>query len=576
VAGRVANNQDCNDANPNIRPTAAETCNNVDDNCNGQVDEGNPGGGGACSTGQSGVCAAGTLTCTSGSVQCVRNVEPSTELCNALDDDCDGLTDEGFPGLGTPCTVGLGACQRTGVIQCNAAHTATECSATPGSPTAPACDGLDNDCDGVVDEPVITATADITTTAYQDIEVQPYYYSASSCAGGVNGTGTDALAGGGLAMSVGTSGIGFQPLTSTGAPNGSSTTVSSLTYSDVALAQAGDGFVIAGIWQINNAEIDIYYVDAMGTARTYRYTQFKLPAGCSGSGCHTLDSLRVVRGNGKRVTLVWREDTVGVRLAQVEPCFISGSWELRAPGCSSTSLTPITVVANAAVVPGIGADSTHQDWVATQTCASAATPRRLGITYRPSATQVSFFQVNEDGTSKAADSSVYSVSSPRTLAEPDVSYFKDGAGGDQFFVAYVTKDSGSSNADLNYWLTNDPTWHYAYLAYATSNGVDSIQRPRVSVTASRIWMTALRYLGAAEEPTAFKRQVMTRQTDLTGARVPLGSAVEVSPTSGSCGDAACRPGDKSGFSSFAAFGRVYYSAAGSSPSGSYASALTCN
>ncbi|MEW5743487.1 MAG: putative metal-binding motif-containing protein [Myxococcota bacterium] len=576
VSGRVANNQDCNDANAAVRPTATESCNNVDDNCNAQVDEGNPGGGGACSTGQSGVCAAGTLTCTSGSVQCVRNVAPSAETCNALDDNCNGQTDEGFTGLGTSCTAGLGVCLRTGVIQCNAAHTGTECSVTAGSPTAAACDGLDNDCDGVVDEPAITSTSDLTTTAFQDLEVQPYYYSSASCAGGVNGTGTDARAGGGLVMSVGSSGISFQPLTSAGAPNGSITTVTSLTYSDVALAQAGDGFVIAGIWEFNNAEIDIYYVDAIGTSRTYRYTQFKLPAGCSGTGCHTLDSLRVVRGNGKRVTLVWREDTVGVRMAQVEPCNISGSWELRAPGCASTTLTPLTVVANAAVVPGIGADSTHQDWVSSQTCPSAATQRRLGITYRPSATQVSFFQVNEDNTSKAADQTVYTVTSPRTLAEPDVSYFKDGAAADQFFVAYVTKDPGSPDADLNYWLTNDPTWHYAYLDYATQNGADSILRPRVSATASRIWMTALRYLDAAEEPTSFKRQVMTRQTDLTGARVPLGSSVEVSPTFGGCGDAACRPGDKSGFTAFASFGRVYYSGSGSSPSGSYASTLTCN
>ncbi|MEW6434085.1 MAG: putative metal-binding motif-containing protein [Myxococcota bacterium] len=576
VSGRVTNNSDCNDMNPAIKPGAAESCNNVDDNCNGQVDEGNPGGGAACSTGQSGVCAAGTLTCTSGTVTCVRNVAPSAERCNALDDDCNGQTDETFSGLGTSCTAGLGVCLATGTIQCNAAQTGTQCSATPGSPTAAACDGLDNDCDGVVDEPVITSTTDVTTTAWQDLEVAPYYYSSASCAGGVNGAGTDARAGGGLAMSVGASGISFQPLTTTGAPNGGVTTVTSLTYADVDLAQAGDGYVIAGIWDYNKAEIDIYYVDAMGTPRTYRYTQFKLPSGCSGTGCHTLDSLRLVRGNGKRVTLVWREDTVGVRLAQVEPCNISGTWELRAPGCASTTLTPVTVVANAAVLPGLGADSTHQDWVSSQTCPAAATLRTLGVAYRPSATTVSFFQVKEDGTGKSADTPVYSVSSPRTLAEPDVGYFKDGAGADQFFVAYVTKDPGSPDADLNYWLTNDPTWHYAYLAYATQNGADSIARPRVSVTASRIWMTALRYLTPAEEPSAFKRQVMFRMTDLSGARVPLGSAVEVSPTFGACGDAACRPGDKGGFTANAAFGRVYYSGSGSSPSGSYASTLTCN
>ena len=38
--GYVANNNDCNDANPDINPGAAELCNNVDDNCNGAIDGG--------------------------------------------------------------------------------------------------------------------------------------------------------------------------------------------------------------------------------------------------------------------------------------------------------------------------------------------------------------------------------------------------------------------------------------------------------------------------------------------------------------------------------------------------------
>jgi hypothetical protein len=576
VTGRADNNQDCDDTRAAVKPGAAESCNSMDDDCDGLVDEGNPGGGAACSTGQSGVCAAGTRTCTMGVLACVGNVGPTAEKCNALDDDCDGLTDETFTTLGAACTSGLGVCARSGVLQCNAAGTGTQCSASPGSPTAAACDGLDNDCDGVVDEPAVTSTANVSTTPWQDLEVQPYYASSTSCAGGVNGSGTDARAGGGLAMAVGASGISFQPLTVAGAPNGGVTTVTSLTYADVDLAQAGDGFVIAGIWDINKAEIDLYYVDAMGGARTYRFTEFRLPAGCSGAACHTLDSLRVVRGNGKRVTLVWREDTVGLRMAQVEPCNVSGVWELRAPGCTNTALTPVTVVASAAVLPGVGADSAHQDWVATQACAPVATPRRVGVAYRPSATSIAFFQVNEDGAAKSADSTVYSVTSPRSLAEPDVSFFKDGAGADQFFVAYVTRDAGATNADLNYWLTNDPTWHYAYLAYATQNGVDSIARPRTSASASRIWMTALRWLDAGEESSAFKKQVMFRMSDLAGARVPLGSSVEVSPTFGACGDAACRPGDKGGFTSNAGFGRVYYSGAGATPAGSYASTLSCN
>ena len=44
----------------------------------------------ACSTGQAGVCSAGTTTCDQGAIACQQNAGPGPELCNGLDDDCDG------------------------------------------------------------------------------------------------------------------------------------------------------------------------------------------------------------------------------------------------------------------------------------------------------------------------------------------------------------------------------------------------------------------------------------------------------------------------------------------------------
>jgi hypothetical protein len=120
-----------------------EQCNGVDDNCDGAVDEGNPGGGQACSTGAPGVCAAGTTSCSGGGIVCTPNQAPGAELCNMLDDDCDGVVDEGFPDV----TCGVGACQRT-VSSCSLG---TPQTCTPGQPSAEICDGIDNDCDGVVD-----------------------------------------------------------------------------------------------------------------------------------------------------------------------------------------------------------------------------------------------------------------------------------------------------------------------------------------------------------------------------------------------------------------------------------------
>ena len=67
----------------------------------------------------------------------------ATEICDGIDNNCNGAVDEGF---GTT-TCGLGACQRT-VTACVNGIPQT---CTPGSPTAEVCNGIDDDCDGVVD-----------------------------------------------------------------------------------------------------------------------------------------------------------------------------------------------------------------------------------------------------------------------------------------------------------------------------------------------------------------------------------------------------------------------------------------
>ncbi|SEU37220.1 Alpha-tubulin suppressor [Myxococcus fulvus] len=146
---------DCNDFDSATYPGALETCNGTDDNCDSEVDEGNPSGGDECSTGLVGVCAKGTTACTQGSVVCAQNQAASSEQCDGLDNDCDGEVDDGNPGGLVACeTGGVGVCGE-GVKYCT--HGALEC-VQRDAPSAEVCDNRDNDCNGQTDDGLTFAT----------------------------------------------------------------------------------------------------------------------------------------------------------------------------------------------------------------------------------------------------------------------------------------------------------------------------------------------------------------------------------------------------------------------------------
>ncbi len=142
---------DCDDYDNRRTPGKEEICNNLDDNCNGQVDEGlddvqtwpdadGDGYGSSIGFPSAGCTSSGRAQNNTDCNDQDATVHPGApELCDGKDNNCNGQADEG-----ARIRCGIGWCAALG-------PTCHEEDCTPGEPLPESCNGLDDDCDGVID-----------------------------------------------------------------------------------------------------------------------------------------------------------------------------------------------------------------------------------------------------------------------------------------------------------------------------------------------------------------------------------------------------------------------------------------
>jgi uncharacterized protein (TIGR02145 family) len=188
---------DCNDNDSTIHPGALEVCDEIDNNCDGQIDEGLPTNTYYLDNDQDGYgdpnisltkCSqpAGYVTVNGDCDDNDANINPgSAEICDEIDNNCNGLIDEGLPfeiyfadcdndGYGNPSITLIKCLQPAGYVtngdDCNDNNSMVNPNATE------VCgDNIDNDCDGEIDEgceqPCGTLTVDYEGKIYHTVQI---------------------------------------------------------------------------------------------------------------------------------------------------------------------------------------------------------------------------------------------------------------------------------------------------------------------------------------------------------------------------------------------------------------------
>ncbi len=126
------------------------TCDGVDDDCDGETDEEFVAG--DCDTGEPGICAAGQEECVDMGLVCIPQNEPEDgdADCDGRDSDCDGELDEDYASV--ECDSGVPGICADGDTLCVDGEPECVPRIAPDEVEEVCDDGLDNDCDGEVDD----------------------------------------------------------------------------------------------------------------------------------------------------------------------------------------------------------------------------------------------------------------------------------------------------------------------------------------------------------------------------------------------------------------------------------------
>jgi hypothetical protein len=127
----------------------AEVCDELDNDCDGETDEDFEAKGSACDGNDEDLCLDGVWVCEGQGLACNDDATASVDICNGLDDDCDDSVDETFPTLGTACDGEDSDLCTNGLVVCSSDGLEGVCLEAGGG-VVEACNGLDDDCDGVV------------------------------------------------------------------------------------------------------------------------------------------------------------------------------------------------------------------------------------------------------------------------------------------------------------------------------------------------------------------------------------------------------------------------------------------